>query len=248
MKYDPQIITATIDLYFKGVSLRKISDHLRQLYGLQVDFSTVYRWINRYVKLMTEYLATVTPQLSGEFHADEMKVKIAGEWKWLWSIMDKDTRFMLASQITEKRESEDARRLFAKAKTIVKVKPQAVVTDGLPAYRDAFNKEFFTLRKPRTEHISHIRLAGDINNNPIERLQGTRRERDKVLRGMKIDETPIREGFDIYYNYVRPHMSLEGKTPAEKANINLDLDRNKWLSLIRKSLEHQGQKEKEGFN
>ncbi|RLG17762.1 MAG: hypothetical protein DRO65_04590 [Candidatus Altiarchaeales archaeon] len=34
LKYDPRIITLTLDLYFKGVSLRKISDHLKQFYNL----------------------------------------------------------------------------------------------------------------------------------------------------------------------------------------------------------------------
>ncbi len=41
---------------------------------------------------------------------------------------------------------------------------------------------------------------------------------------------------DIYYNYVRPHQALEGKTPAEKAGIGID-EQNKWLGLIKKSLE-----------
>jgi len=67
---------------------------------------------------MNEYVSTLTPELSGEFHADEMNIKVKGNWKWLWSIMDKDTRFLLASQISEKREIEDARILFQKAKTV----------------------------------------------------------------------------------------------------------------------------------
>ncbi|HID16797.1 TPA: hypothetical protein EYP26_00730 [Candidatus Bathyarchaeota archaeon] len=77
-----------------------------------------------------------------------------------------------------------------------------------------------------------------MNNNLIERFQGTRRERNKVLRGMKVDGTPIIEGFDIYYNFIRPHMSLNGETPAERTNINLNLDQNRWLSLLKKGLNY----------
>jgi hypothetical protein len=53
-----------------------------------------------------------------------------------------------------------------------------IVTEGLPAYRKAFNKEFYTLKSPRTVHISHIQLAGDLNNNLVERLHGTKRDRE----------------------------------------------------------------------
>ena len=39
---------------------------------------------------------------------------------------------------------------------------------------------------------------------------------------------------DVIYNYINPHQELGGKTPAEMANINLKLGRNKLLKLIRK--------------
>lgn len=123
------------------------------------------------------------------------------------------------------------------AKEITKgQRPESVTTDGLHAYKKAFNKEFFTLKAPRTEHISHIRLAGDLNNNIVERLQGTKRDREKVMRGLKNEETPIVPMQDIYYNHVRPHQGLEGKTPAEMAGIGTE-DKNKWLGLIRKSID-----------
>lgn len=76
------------------------------------------------------------------------------------------------------------------------------------------------------------------NNNVVERLHGTVRERDKVMRGLDNDETArtFVEGFRIYYNFIRPHMALNGLTPAEKAGINLQLGQNKWLSLIKQSV------------
>lgn len=57
------------------------------------------------------------------------------------------------------------------------------------------------------------------------------------MRGMKSQETAeeLMEGFRTYYNFIRPHMSLDGKTPAEASGIDLELGENKWLSLIRKA-------------
>jgi len=38
-------------------------------------------------------------------------------------------------------------------------------------------------------------------------------------------------GLQIYHNYVRPHMALDGETPADKAGIHVRGE-NKWLTLI----------------
>ncbi len=51
------------------------------------------------------------------------------------------------------------------------------------------------------------------------RLNGTLRERVKVQRGWKTMETPLAEGNRIQYNFVKPHMALEGKTPAQQARL-----------------------------
>ena len=90
---------------------------------------------------MSEYVKQFIPEISGVLCADEMQVKVGGEWRWFWNIMDKETRFLLASQISEHREIADARRLFQMAKERIKgQKVKAVITDGLRAYEDAFRK------------------------------------------------------------------------------------------------------------
>lgn len=52
------------------------------------------------------------------------------------------------------------------------------------------------------------------------------------MRSLKSVDSPILKGMQIYHNFVRPHMSLEGKTPAELAGIQVE-GKNKWLTLIR---------------
>jgi len=80
------------------------------------------------------------------------------------------------------------------------------------------------------------------NNNMVERLNGTARERNKIMRGLKDKETAstIMDGQRIYYNFIRPHMALDGKTPAQEARIDADPERNKWLSLVRRACRKNG--------
>ena len=51
------------------------------------------------------------------------------------------------------------------------------------------------------------------------------------MRGIKKDDSLMFDGYQIYHNYLRPHMELDGKTPAEKCGIKIE-GNNKWLTLI----------------
>ena len=72
MKASPQIITASLDLYFKGVCLRKIADHVKQFYNVKVNYSTVLRWIQRYTELMENYASDLVPKVSDKWHATRL--------------------------------------------------------------------------------------------------------------------------------------------------------------------------------
>ena len=57
------------------------------------------------------------------------------------------------------------------------------------------------------------------------------------MRGLDSEDLAqtIIDGDRIYYNFICPHMALNGLTPAEVANVNLELGQNRWESLIRRS-------------
>lgn len=86
-----------------------------------------------------------------------------------------------------------------------------------------------------TVHIALLGIQGEVSNNRIERLHGTIRERNKVMRVIKKPNSPTIEGQRIYYNFIRPHQGLNGKTPAEAAGLDVNLGNNKWESIIKRA-------------
>jgi transposase-like protein len=230
MRVSPQAITSAMQLYFTGESLRSVQKFLR-LQGVNVSHQTVYKWIKKYTKLMENYLSKLTPQVGDTWRADEIWVKVKGDMKYLFALMDDETRFWIAREVADTKEKHDATGLFRQAKQITGTKPKVIITDGLKSYNDAYKKEFWTQQNPRTVHLRNITLQGQKNNNKMERLNGEIRDREKVVRGLKKDDSVLIVGSQIYHNYIRPHMSLDGKTPSEVCGIKIEGD-DKWKTLI----------------
>jgi transposase-like protein len=236
MKHDPKAITAALDLYFKGVSQRKIVHHLRQFYGVSVTQPCIVKWLRKYVTLVREYADQLIPQTSGILHVDEMKVNVNGRLDWLWNLMDSDTRFWVSSMISQRREVNDARAVFQDAKQKLSVMPAVVTHDGLQSYGEAFKREFYTNTMPRPIEVRSVSIRDRGFNNRVERLNQTFRDRNKTQRGLDHSESAqlMADGTRIEYNFIRPHMTLKGKTPAEACGIGLE-GKNKWLTLIQKA-------------
>jgi len=231
MKHSPQAITTAMQLYFSGESLRNTSRSLR-LIGAQVSHQTIYRWIAKYTELMQKYVDKLTPQVSDTWATDELFLKVKGNLKYLYAMMDEQTRFWIAQEVADTKYTADVRPLFQAAKAIAGKTPKTLVSDGAANFHEAYNQEFRTMKlETRTEHIRHIRLQGDFNNNKMERMNGEIRDREKVMRGLERKDSPILVGYQIYHNYIKPHQSLDKRTPAEAAGIQVK-GKDKWLTLI----------------
>jgi putative transposase len=250
MEYKPEIVTLALDLYFKGLSYRDIVDHLKQFYKIKITHPTIINWVKRFTKLVKENIDELVPKVSGRWQADEMAVNVNGKYRWLWNLIDEETRFLLVSEMSKHREDTDAKKVFRLAKERAGKRPETIKTDGLWSYVEAYKKEFWTLKGPRAEHLRHVKFKDEPITNMIERLQGTVREKDKVMRALDSDKSAIAyaDAFRFYYNFIKPHMSLKGRTPAEVAGL-IEENGNRWLSLIK--LTNNGNSRNlpsEGFN
>ena len=216
--------------------LRKVARNLNDHFSLDRSFSTIYSWVQKYIPKISEYVNSLIPQLSKQWYIDELFVKMkGGETRksntgiaYLWNVMDRESRFLIASKLSKKRDINGAVQAFNEAiKNSHNNKPNIVYTDALRAYREGVK-----ILGDKVERVSKCGInKPHANNNQIGRINGTLRERVNVQRGWKSSKSAIAEGQRIYYNFVKPHQDLEGKTPAEKAGIE---GKNTWKDMLKK--------------
>lgn len=48
---------------------------------------------------------------------------------------------------------------------------------------------------------------------------------------LKKSDTPILTGYQLFHNYMRPHIALDGKTQTELCRIEIGGE-NKWKTII----------------
>ena len=226
-------VILAIDLYLKGVGYRGIQDGMRQFYGLDISHITVMNWINRFMRVINEYVKSMQPEVGDYWHADEQFVKSKGKINYIWNVLNARTRFLLASYASPTRSTKDARKTFQLAKKCSGKKAKTVVTDGSFSYEKAVRKEFATYKNPKP-HKRYVSLRNkEFSSNKLERFHGSFRQRDKVMRGFNGNQKQFAENFQTYYNFVRPHMSLD-LTPAQKAGIR---QKPEWKDLLLKAVQ-----------
>ena len=260
-KASAKSISSAIDLYMKGVSVRKIADYLGSE-GVSINNSSVCRWVHRFNAVVKPYVESFVPkQVGGVYQVDEMLLHVRNEknemnmtlenkenhtnrkfdnhYSWLWNLMDSTTRFWICSRITQRRSTEDARAVLREMKDRAPL-PKALIHDGLPSYQEAYRKELFTHMHPRVMNIRSIGSNEQGLNPKVERLNGTVRDRETVMRGMDNAEAAqeLIDAMRIHYNFLRPNQAIGGQTPAEAAGINLNLGDNKTENLMRQAAIH----------
>lgn len=233
IKKSRELITQCLNLYMNGMSLRKISNHINQFSQEKASYRSILNWIKRYALMLKPFTETLNPTFSRIYHTDEIFVNCKGKINYFWDIIDEGTRMLVATHYSEKRDGKSAKMLFLK----VKNKPLTLYSDGLQGYKKAYRK-VWGARTRKIDKQVYIRLKADVDkrNNIVERIQGTIRERIKVMRAFKNKEGAelILDLFVIYYNCLRVHQGIN-KTPIEQAGVNLNLGENKWLDLIYRS-------------
>ncbi len=211
------------DLHFKAMSLRDIKNHIWQIYGIDKPVSTLHRWIVKLTGTMQEALSSFKLEVGDKWLADEIFLKVNGDMRYLWNIMDYETRIHIVSILTEGRGAEQALNAIKEAISKAGKEPEKLITDGLQSYPKA-------LKELPDNHIKHIGNVGltsqEDNNNRVERLHGTVRSWTKPQRGLKSRAPELCDMHHLYYNLIRPHMALQGKTPIKTGKDG------RWLTFL----------------
>ena len=241
MKNHEDKITSCMNMYYAGMSLRKIQEHLQMFAPKNSHYSTIYRWIVKYANMISTLTNNLQVQSGQELMSDEMEYHRLGEQNWFVDVMDTTTRFVVASDYMKSRTIENLTRVLKKSKFATGEQIKVITTDGLQGYERVLKKSFGlkTHWNHKSPIIHNVVIASERGfNHKIERLHNTIRDRTKIMRGFHgslESARAIMKGIEIYYNFIRKHQGIDDKTPSEEAIPELILSTNKWLSLIKLS-------------
>ena len=149
-------------------------------------------------------------------------------------MMDSEARFWLAKMLAKKKDNDNAAPMFKDVRRLASKKSTALISDGAANFHHTWKNQWRPKNRTHkeTEHHRHIHLQKDMNNNQMESFNGeTVRHREKIVRGLKKEDSAILTGLRIYHNHVRPHPGLDGKTPGEMAGIHIE-GNNLWKTII----------------
>lgn len=236
MRNNPKKITLSIDLFYRGVSTRKVQEHLSSFYPSNCDHRTILRWIVKYSKMIHSFTNKLKVNCGEELQIDEQEHKTKGKKSWFIDSIDTETRYMISSEFFKTREQKELKKVLLNAKSKTQGKIKIVTSDGYTAYEKAIKESFGLKRKNKYFGVVHnkvTQLKNEGFNHKIERLHNNVRQRTKTFRGFKnLDSAnAIMKGWEVYYNFIMKHQAIKC-CPYELAT-DLKLTKpNKWLELI----------------
>src|SRR5437867_9605618 len=78
-------------------------------------------------------------EVGNRWLADKMKVKVSGKEKYLWNVLDYESRKLIASMLATGRGANEASIVIREAVARAGKEPKEFVTDGLASYSAAIS-------------------------------------------------------------------------------------------------------------
>ena len=75
MKNSKQKITLCLDLFYRGVSTRKVQEHLQAFYPKNSTHKSIYKWVIKYGEMIGNFTDTLKLQVGSEIQIDEIEYK-----------------------------------------------------------------------------------------------------------------------------------------------------------------------------
>ncbi|ADQ68948.1 IS6-like element ISHbo1 family transposase [Halogeometricum borinquense] len=191
-----------VQLHATGCSLRETKEILRIL-GVERSHQAVWQWVHRLAD-SGHNPPEATPK---RVAVDETAVKINGEWSWLYAAIDIETKLILDVELFGRHGTDPAAAFLHRLSEKHDLSDAVFLVDGY-GYQTA---------------LSRLGLSGRLDyveRNLIEKWFHTLKMRvDRFHNSWVGSHGSIREWFiqfAQYYNFQRPHQSLNGRTPVEE--------------------------------
>lgn len=226
-----------------GLSLRKTAAILYDIHGYKISHQTIKNYAEA-VSVVTKPLLDNYPyEPTGSICGDETYIKVNGKWHYICFFFDAVKKTILSYRVSPKRDTELAIKAIYDVITKFKKVPENLnlVVDGNPIYLLA--RLYFAQHDIKFNVTQVIGLTNDdpisIEHRPlkqiIERLNRTFKRSYKITNGFNSTNGSLSfvTLFCVYFNFLRPHSSLEKRVPIIIPELEKIQDMpSRWLKLI----------------
>ena len=169
---EPTLILCAVRWYLRySLSLRDVEELLEER-GLEVDHTTVWRWVQRYSPELEQRLRHHLKPTSKSWRVDETYVRVKGRWCYLYRAIDSagaTIDFLLSAL----RDAGAAKQLFRNAlSSSSHPQPRVINTDLAPIYGSAIpdiKKEGILSRRCRHRPVQYLNNILEQDHRAIKR-------------------------------------------------------------------------------
>ena len=204
---EPQLILCAVRWYLRySLSLRDVEELLEER-CLEVDHTTVWRWVQRYGPELEQRLRRHLKPTNKSWRVDETYLKVKGRWCYLYRAID-STGATIDFLLSAFRDADAAKRLFRNAlSTSSHPQPRVINTDLAAIYSAAIP----AIKKEGT-------LRGRCRHRPVQYLNNIIEQDHRAIKR----RVNAKQGFREFHAARRTIQGYEAMNTTEPG-LNPDL-------------------------
>lgn len=221
----PHTLSLILTYYVNyGLSARKTAALMYDIHQVKITGQTVLNYANSVALLTKPFIDHYPYGLSDQFCGDETYIRVQGKWHYLFFFFDAVKKIILSYHVSPQRDAPSAIKAVGDVLMKFKEIPKDLmfVVDGNPIYILA--QHYFAQQDIHFDIHKVIGLTNDDSvseeHRPlkqiIERLNRTFKGNYRATTGFGSQAGSVSYVtlFTAYFNFLRPHASLEYQVPV----------------------------------
>lgn len=246
-QHSPHTIGTILTLYINyGLSSRKVSMLMKDLFGIEISHQTVMNYAEASASLLQNLAINYSYNLGNILCGDETYIKVLGKTKYVFFFSDPKSKTITSWRIYDHRDTKNAVESILMSLHRYNKTPEdlLIITDANPIYNAAqiflemngikFNLQQVVGVSNKDEISKKYRPYKQIE----ERLNRTYKQNYYGTNGYQSLTTAnvYMILYVTFFNFLRRHSSLDFKTPVEMDELkDISLMPDKWIKLINMS-------------
>ena len=242
---DLNIFALVLTLHISyAITARKTAHMLRHIWGIHLSYQTVLNYVQTAAYYCHQFNLNHKGPIDSFLAGDETYIKVKKIWHYVWLFISSKSHKIAAYHFSNSRGAKDAITTMLEAvSTADENQPITMITDGNPSYQAGLH---FINAQIKTLSLTLKKVIGLKNLDPeseefrpfkqmIERLNRTYKYHVHSQNGFGSASGAVAKLvlFVTHYNFLRPHQSLNYRTPIHIPELkSIPSIQGKWAKII----------------